>query len=148
MNLSSFLTEPTHQESIKNNNENLNLIGAAAIVYEKNLYNFLDKLEGYRGSSSKWTNVGKFHFLFAWGDETPVVAHGNYVESEMTLEMATVLANLQLCSALAGHYHHKGNDILCEWFGEMFHELRAKCLDYWDENPDCEVMRDIFRIID
>ncbi len=148
MKLSDLIPEPSDRDHLQNNEENLQRIGMAAIQYENALFTWLDALPEYHGCSCKWTKIGEFTYLFAWGDETPVTISGNYTELTTTLEMATLVANLMLYSGLAGYFHSKDDEVVTEYFSNGFHRLRGLLLDWWDENPDSELMRDIFKIID
>ncbi len=146
--IEKFIKEPTHQESMKNNDENAKTIGMAALIYENNLFMFLDKMDGYSGGSFLWTKIDSFYYLFSFDTEDSVKASANYLETELTLDIASIYANLTLCSRLAFHYFDKDNEVLAQYWSNAYHKLRDTVLDYLDENPECEQLRDVFKLID
>ncbi|EKO3801077.1 hypothetical protein NTE28_003575 [Vibrio harveyi] len=146
--ITNLIKEPTFQESMKNNDENAKTIGMAAITYEQNFYKTLDGLEGYNGGSFLWTKIDSFYYLFSFDTEDSVTASANYLETELTMDIASIYANLTLCSRLAFHYFEKENDLMAQYWTNAYHKLRDTVLDYLDENPECEPLRDVMKLID
>ncbi|WP_419238639.1 hypothetical protein ACN08P_19005 [Photobacterium leiognathi subsp. mandapamensis] len=148
MKLSDLIAEPSYEQHIKNNKANIKRVGMSAVTFENNIYSVMDKMTGYNGASFLWTEFRSFTGLFAFGDETPVIIRGNYIEAETTFELASLLANLMLSNMMAWHYHEKGDEGLTGYYSNMYHALRNVVLDYLDENPDEQALLDILKIID